>query len=72
MTIDGDIAETVQSYRFVAFKDAAWNMGWYFRTMARTTDGWKIDHTKVKMQKIAPGPRRCSRSPNRSDPDTAR
>jgi hypothetical protein len=55
VTIDGDTAETVQNYLFVASADAAWNMGWYLRTLVRTTDGWKISHTRVKMQKIGSG-----------------
>lgn len=55
VTLDGDRAETVQNYLFIGSEDAAWNMGWYFRTLVRTPDGWKISHTKVKMQKIGSG-----------------
>lgn len=55
ITLDGDTAETVQNYLFIGSEDAAWNMGWYFRTLVRTADGWKISHTKVKMQKIGSG-----------------
>lgn len=55
VTLDGDTAETVQNYLFIASEDAAWNMGWYFRTLVRTGEGWKISHTRVKMQKIGSG-----------------
>ena len=55
IAIDGDRAETIQNYLFIASEDAAWNMGWYFRTLVRTADGWKISNTKVKMQKIGSG-----------------
>jgi hypothetical protein len=55
ITLDGDRAETIQNYLFIASEDAAWNMGWYFRTMVRTAEGWKISHTRVKMQKIGTG-----------------
>lgn len=55
ITLDGDTAETIQSYLFIASEDAAWNMGWYFRTLVRTAEGWKISHTRVRMQKIGTG-----------------
>jgi ketosteroid isomerase-like protein len=55
VTLDGDTAETVQNYLFIASEDAAWNMGWYFRSLVRTGDGWKISRTRVKMQKIGSG-----------------
>ena len=55
ITLDGDRAETIQNYLFVASEDASWNMGWYFRTLVRTAGGWKIAHTRVKMQKIGSG-----------------
>ena len=55
VTIDDDTAKTVQSYLFIGSADATWNMGWYFRTLVRTPDGWTISHTTVKMQKIAAG-----------------
>jgi hypothetical protein len=55
ITLDGDMAETIQNYLFIASEDAAWNMGWYFRTLVRTAAGWKISRTKVKMQKIGTG-----------------
>lgn len=55
ITLDGDTVETVQNYLFIGSDDAAWNMGWYFRTLVRTDEGWKISHTRVKMQKIGSG-----------------
>lgn len=55
IVLDGDRAETIQNYLFIAAEDAAWNMGWYFRTTVRTPGGWKIAHTRVKMQKIGSG-----------------
>jgi len=55
ITIEGDRAETIQNYLFIASEDAAWNMGWYYRTLVRTADGWKIAHTEVKMQRIGTG-----------------
>jgi hypothetical protein len=55
VTIDGDSAETIQNYLFIASQDAAWNMGWNFRRLVRTPHGWKIAHTKVKMQRIGSG-----------------
>ena len=53
--LNGDTAETVQNYLFIGSADAAWNMGWYFRTLVRVGEGWKIAHTKVKLQKIGTG-----------------
>ncbi len=55
ITLAGDSAETIQNYLFIASEDAAWNMGWYFRTLVRRPDGWKIAHTRVQMQKIGTG-----------------
>ena len=46
-----DTAETVQNYYFIGEDAATTNAGWYYRTVTRTTDGWKIAHTRVKMQK---------------------
>lgn len=53
--LDGDTAETVQNYLFIAAEDAAWNMGWYFRTLVRCGEAWKISRTVVKMQRIGTG-----------------
>jgi hypothetical protein len=55
ISVDGDSAETVQNYLFIGSDDAAWNMGWYFRSLTRTDAGWKIARTRVKMQKIGTG-----------------
>ena len=55
ITLDGDSAETIQNYLFIGEADAAWNMGWYFRTVVRTDLGWKIAHTRVKMVRIGTG-----------------
>ncbi|MEZ5742783.1 MAG: nuclear transport factor 2 family protein [Sphingomonadaceae bacterium] len=53
--LDGDRAETIQNYQFIGEDAKASNVGWYFRTVVRTADGWKIAHTKVKMQKPKAG-----------------
>lgn len=55
VVIDGDKADTVQNYLFISAQDAAWNMGWYFRTLLRGGEGWKISHTKVKIHKFGTG-----------------
>ncbi len=46
--IQGDRAETIQSYLFIPTSNDRWNTGWYQRTLIRTGEGWKIAHTKVK------------------------
>lgn len=51
ITLDGDSAETVQNYYFIGEDPATTNAGWYYRTLVRTGDGWKIARTRVKMQK---------------------
>lgn len=51
--LNGDVAETVQNYVFYGDDPTYSNQGWYFRTLKRTTEGWKISHTKVKIQKCA-------------------
>ena len=43
--------ETIQNYIFIGEDPATSNAGWYYRTVARTADGWKIARTRVKMQK---------------------
>jgi len=52
--LDGDTAQTIQSYLFIPEEGAKWNMGWYHRTLVRTADGWKISRTEVKMKKLTP------------------
>jgi hypothetical protein len=47
--IEGDTARTLQNYIFVATSSDEWNVGWYDRTLVRTSEGWKIAHTKVKI-----------------------
>ncbi len=49
MTIDGDTAEVIQSYLFIANSNDSWNSGWYDRTLVRTADGWRIARTVVKI-----------------------
>ncbi len=51
ITLEGDQAETIQNYIFVGDDSQYSNQGWYYRTLVRTPDGWKISHTKVKLQK---------------------
>lgn len=48
ITVDGDTAETVQSYAFVSTDSDDWNGGWYYRRLVRQGRAWKIAHTKVK------------------------
>jgi hypothetical protein len=49
--LDGDTARTVQNYLFIDSRTREWNTGWYYRTLVRTHDGWKISRTVVEMQK---------------------
>ncbi|MCB2078172.1 MAG: nuclear transport factor 2 family protein [Novosphingobium sp.] len=50
--LDGDRADTVQNYQFIGEDPATSNAGWYYRTVVRTDEGWKIARTRVKMQKV--------------------
>ncbi|WP_254514581.1 nuclear transport factor 2 family protein [Novosphingobium sp. G106] len=50
--LEGDRAETVQSYLFIPASDDRWNSGWYLRTLVREGDEWKIAHTRVKIARI--------------------
>ncbi len=52
ITLDGDRAEVIQSYLFVANNNDTWNSGWYDRSLVRTADGWKIARTVVKMARF--------------------
>jgi len=52
ITLDGDRAEVIQSYLFVANSDDTWNSGWYDRTLVRTASGWKIARTAVKIARL--------------------
>lgn len=51
IVLDGDTAEVVQNYAFFADadKEEHSNTGWYYRTLVRTTAGWKISRTRVKI-----------------------
>jgi SnoaL-like domain len=51
IAISGDSAEVVQNYYFVGEVAKYTNAGWYYRTLVRTDEGWKIARTVVKMQK---------------------
>lgn len=48
ISIQGDRAETIQSYAFISTSTDEWNVGWYFRDLVRTAEGWKISRTRVK------------------------
>jgi len=48
--LDGDTAETIQSYAFYGNDPKYSNKGWYYRTLVRTGAGWKIAHTRVSFQ----------------------
>jgi len=48
ITINGDTAETLQSYLFIATSSDEWNAGWYARDVVRTAAGWKIARCQVK------------------------
>ena len=52
ITLNGDEAEALQSYLFIAASDSKWNAGWYQRTVVRTPQGWKIAKTRVKIGRI--------------------
>lgn len=51
--LNGDTAETIQNYLFLADEEKFSNKGWYYRTVRRTGEGWKIAHTRVEMRKFA-------------------
>lgn len=53
ITLEGDTATTVQNYVFLADDEKFSNRGWYYRTLVRTSQGWKITHTKVVIHKPA-------------------
>lgn len=53
IAIDGDEAKTLQNYVFFGENDKYSNKGWYYRTLVRTTAGWRISHTRVEFQKSA-------------------
>jgi SnoaL-like domain len=49
--IDGDLAHTVQNFVFINAETKERNGGWYYDTLIRTADGWKISHLKLKFLK---------------------
>lgn len=51
--VDGDTAQTIQNYAFYADKDKYSNKGWYYRSLVRTNQDWRISHTRVEFQKTA-------------------
>lgn len=51
INIDGDTAETAQNYIFIGDEAKYSNQGWYYRTLVRTAEGWKISRTRVELQK---------------------
>ncbi len=50
ISLDGDRADTIQSYAFFGNDDTYSNNGWYYRTLVRTDRGWRISHTRVEFQ----------------------
>lgn len=65
ITIDGDRAETLQSYLFIGTSSDEWNAGWYQRELLRTEAGWKISRTRVKFgrKESLPANERASKLP---------
>ena len=53
ITLDGDRAETIQSYSFQADDPKYSNVGWYYRTAVRTPNGWRFAHARVQFHKVA-------------------
>ncbi len=49
----GNVAQTVQNYVFHGDNAKYSNRGWYYRTLVRTREGWRISHTRVEFQKTA-------------------
>ncbi len=52
ITLDGDKAEVIQSYLFIANSNDSWNSGWYHHTLVRADGSWKIARTVVKMARF--------------------
>jgi hypothetical protein len=51
ITLNGDSAETIQSYSFIGDDPKTSNTGWYYRTVVNTPDGWRIAACKVKFNR---------------------
>lgn len=49
--LNGDSAETIQSYQFIGDDPKFSNTGWYYRTVVRTAKGWLISRCKVKFNR---------------------
>jgi uncharacterized protein (TIGR02246 family) len=49
--LNGDSAETIQSYSFIGNDPKFSNTGWYYRTVVRTAEGWRISRCKVQFNK---------------------
>jgi len=56
ITVDGDMAETIQSYSFEADEPKYSNTGWYHRTAVRTPNGWRFSYARVQFHKRASKP----------------
>jgi len=52
IVLDGDAADTVQSYIFIPTDTDQWNMGWYQRKLVRQGGEWKIAHTRIKIGRV--------------------
>ncbi len=52
ITLNGDSAEVIQSYLFIANSNDSWNSGWYHHTLVRADGNWKIARTAVKMARF--------------------
>lgn len=49
--LNGDSAETIQSYQFIGNDPKFSNTGWYHRTVVRTPGGWRISRCKVQFNR---------------------
>lgn len=49
--LNGDSAETIQSYQFTGDDPKFSNTGWYYRTVVRTGEGWRISRCKVRFNR---------------------
>jgi SnoaL-like domain len=51
ITLDGDGAETIQSYQFIGDDPKFSNTGWYHRKLVRTGAGWRIATCRVQFNR---------------------
>jgi uncharacterized protein (TIGR02246 family) len=49
--LNGDSAETIQSYQFIGNDPKFSNSGWYYRKVVRTEVGWRIATCKVQFNR---------------------